>query len=526
MSISTKPSVTGMSPTSGPSIGGTAVTITGTQFQDLLNPVASVTFGTNPAVPAQYFTEDSPTQLTAVAPSGTVGQSVSVTVTWQDGTSDASPSSFTFFSSLTIQVMMTLAGLAPTGATERPSGESCADQAQRIFSGINTQLQNSSLATAAEWTVRFIELTQDRANLAYIAQNTSISPDQPQQYAVCLRGTVAGDIPEDMDVTPPLLPFAAGGAPPSGAPGNISTGAMLAFTEIVNGTTLMQDLTSLISGQTQAPTVYVTGHSLGGCMATTVSLFLAAQTWNPTPSFEVYTFAAPTAGDATFAQWFVDQLPTATCVWNQYDVVPQAWWNLTGGIAHKPPAPETAEWFFPGQGGGATLQAEVVALVAKIAGKASTSTIANPYTQPQTQQQLVLNVNFSSEYQQPPAGSITTMDDWTHELGQQHANNTYLGLLGATLLPPLTPTITSLSANSGTAAGGTSITINGSNFTQDFCGVDFGVVAGVSLAFVNANQLTVTTPPGVGIVNIMVTTPFGNSSPPSTPAALSQFTYT
>ena len=38
------------------------------------------------------------------------------------------------------QVMMTLAALAATGATERPSGETLADHKARILKGINTQL--------------------------------------------------------------------------------------------------------------------------------------------------------------------------------------------------------------------------------------------------------------------------------------------------------------------------------------------------------------------------------------------------
>ena len=64
----------------------------------------------------------------------------------------------------------------------------------------------------------------------------------------------------------------------------------------------------------QSVTFYVTGHSLGGALATTVSLFLFAQTWRaPIPIFAVYTFAAPTAGDQNFADWFKKQFPTAVC---------------------------------------------------------------------------------------------------------------------------------------------------------------------------------------------------------------------
>jgi len=91
-------------------------------------------------------------------------------------------------SSTTQQVMMTLAALAATGATERPSGESLEQQEQRILTGINSQLANISLATAGQWSAIWVGLTASRANLAYIAKNnTGVSP----QYALCLRGTVA-----------------------------------------------------------------------------------------------------------------------------------------------------------------------------------------------------------------------------------------------------------------------------------------------------------------------------------------------
>jgi hypothetical protein len=53
----------------------------------------------------------------------------------------------------TIQVMMTLAGVAATSASERPSGETVEQQQQRILAGINTQLANASLATAGDWQV-------------------------------------------------------------------------------------------------------------------------------------------------------------------------------------------------------------------------------------------------------------------------------------------------------------------------------------------------------------------------------------
>src|SRR5882672_2884201 len=91
--------------------------------------------------------------------------------------------------------MMTLAGLAATAPLQRPSGESVGTQETRILNGINTQLSAGNLA-ATGWTAVWAGLTEDRANLAYIAVSGN-------QIALVLRGTWFGssvDISQDMDV--------------------------------------------------------------------------------------------------------------------------------------------------------------------------------------------------------------------------------------------------------------------------------------------------------------------------------------
>jgi hypothetical protein len=72
------PTITSLSPTSGPTTGGTSVTITGTGFSG----PATVLFGGT----ATTFTIDSTTQITAIAPAGT--GTVQVTVTPPDGVSN------------------------------------------------------------------------------------------------------------------------------------------------------------------------------------------------------------------------------------------------------------------------------------------------------------------------------------------------------------------------------------------------------------------------------------------------------
>ena len=77
----TPTSVTGLSPSAGPLLGGTLVTITGTGF----TRATAVDFGTNPAT---NLTVVSDTTITAYSPAGT--GTVDVTVTTPGGTSATS----------------------------------------------------------------------------------------------------------------------------------------------------------------------------------------------------------------------------------------------------------------------------------------------------------------------------------------------------------------------------------------------------------------------------------------------------
>src|SRR3989441_1077480 len=73
------PTVTGVSPASGSTAGGTSVVITGTGFTG----ASAVKFG---SVSATAFTPNSATQITATAPAGAAG-TVDITVATSGGTS-------------------------------------------------------------------------------------------------------------------------------------------------------------------------------------------------------------------------------------------------------------------------------------------------------------------------------------------------------------------------------------------------------------------------------------------------------
>jgi hypothetical protein len=89
-------------------------------------------------------------------------------------------------------------------------------------------------------------------------------------------------------------------------------------------------------------------------------------------------------------------------------------------------------------------------------------------------------------------------------------------------VPLLSPTVTGVSLTSGPAAGGDTVTVTGTGFT-DASGVSFGTVPASSLAVISDTQLTVTSPAAAdaGPVAVTVTTPAGTSA--ATPA--DQYTY-
>ncbi|MEU8587329.1 IPT/TIG domain-containing protein [Streptomyces sp. NPDC048664] len=77
-----------------------------------------------------------------------------------------------------------------------------------------------------------------------------------------------------------------------------------------------------------------------------------------------------------------------------------------------------------------------------------------------------------------------------------------------------TPTLTSLSPTAGPAAGGNTVTLNGTGLTGATL-VRFGANAATNVIVVSSTQITATAPSGTcaGTVNVTVTTPGGTSNP-------------
>ena len=108
------PTVTGINPTSGPTAGGTRVTITGTN----LAGATAVKFGTTSAT----ITADTATSITATAPAGTAG-TVDVTVTTAGGTSATGTADrYTYVARPTVTGLNPTTGPATGGTTVTITG--------------------------------------------------------------------------------------------------------------------------------------------------------------------------------------------------------------------------------------------------------------------------------------------------------------------------------------------------------------------------------------------------------------------
>lgn len=191
------------------------------------------------------------------------------------------------------------------------------------------------------YVYKFPLLAKTRDNTVYIAQNQNVK----SQYVLAIAGTNPCEIWdwifEDFIVGPQVRWIY--GSAPSTAKVSLSAAFSLGIVQNArpcadlpsHGQRVKTYLASQAAGGKIE--VVVTGHSLGGEMASTVALWLAdtqgpqhikSEQWDPNNNATVsaYTFAGPTAGNAEWAAYFDSRLGDRTCrIWNSMDIVPHAW---------------------------------------------------------------------------------------------------------------------------------------------------------------------------------------------------------
>jgi hypothetical protein len=177
--------------------------------------------------------------------------------------------------------------------------------------------------------------TSDQSNLAFVA-GYSVS-GQVQSICVTIRGTniylgediwgIFEQIWQDIGGTSQVSP--------SWAPGtHIASGTAEGLTDIEGLTdpttnqSLGNYLTNFLAANSNV-TCLVTGHSLGGCLATVVAPWiLSIRPSSYKGTIQPITFAAPTAGDPAFAAYYDSKFATARRFQNTLDIIPLALQDL------------------------------------------------------------------------------------------------------------------------------------------------------------------------------------------------------
>ncbi len=279
--------------------------------------------------------------------------------------------------------------------------------ALQIRDSINLQLADSNYSTGGNWHVCWgpgVSPTGD--NLIYMAVD---STGDTLHYAICVRGTVFNfaNIVEDIEVWDmEKWPYSGGGD--SIALGTLKgIDTLLATSDPLTSQSLQSYLNTLNAPKQK---MFITGHSLGGAMATLVTKWFLDMGYTNKFKLETYTFAAPTVGNISFVNSYHAQMTSTgseshRCV-NNKDVVPFAWAGLPNIINENIP----------------TTVPPLVAAVIQTAHDYLKDSVV--YKHVETKQSLgsmdPLNCGVN--------GEDSTYFCW---VGFEHASNTYLRLLGA-----------------------------------------------------------------------------------------------
>jgi len=227
-------------------------------------------------------------------------------------------------------VIMTLASLSYT-AENNPNHS-------QIKDSLILQLADTNYSTKGNWKLAWGPgISQSGGNMMYVAVD---STSDTVNYAIAIRGTdwlFPSNIQEDMEVWKlDKYPY-GGGANDSVAAGSLyGLDTLLSTTD--NGKTLAMFLNEITGSKLK---MYVTGHSLGGAMATMVSAWFVDNGYTSKFALETYTFAAPTVGNQSFVDHYNSIMLASNApshrVYNSKDFVPFGWAGLDQIIPEEIP---------------------------------------------------------------------------------------------------------------------------------------------------------------------------------------------
>jgi hypothetical protein len=442
-------------------VGGTAVTITGTNFA----AGATVTFG---GAAATNVVVVSGTQITATTPAGTAG-AVTVTVTNPGAQSGSLTNGYTYV------VVPKVTGVSPNNGT--------------TAGGTAVTITGTNFAAGA--TVTF---GGTAATNVVVVSGTQITATTPAHAAGAVTVTVAV----------------------SGQSGSLANGftynraVAISFTQVASATP-------------QLPTGTVSVSYPGAQTAGDLNVVVVG--WNDTAATvqsvkdsggNNYTLAiGPTSGTALRQSiYYLSKIAgganTVTVTFSQPAASPDVRIleyrgvtavDVTAGAsgnsasANSGPATTTSanELIFG---------ANTVATGNAAAGSGFTARIITSPDSDIAEDKVVTTAGSNSA-----TATLTSSGPWVMQMV------TFSAVSGSV------PTVGSVTPNSGATAGGTAVTITGTNFAAGAT-VTFGGTAATNVVVVNSTSITATTPAGAGAVTVTVTNPSGQSG-----SLASAFTY-
>jgi hypothetical protein len=307
--------------------------------------------------------------------------------------------------------------------------------------------QALSQSKYAQWQVVWgPALNADRSNMMYVAGNGA------NQYAVSVRGTDwffflnwLEDFASILGLTP--FPYVLSSIPVSGKP-RIAIGTSVGLQQLMGmrGTTsgsAQSDLPSFLEQLPAGSEIFVTGHSLGGCLASVLAAWLAF-TLGSAANLKVYTFAAPSAGNQSFADYFntlftpAGQQSTAFRLFNTWDVVPNAWASLPAIeqlYQPFPPCPGDIKWLI--QKALKAVGTEYVQVGTDAQGSARPLPGHFLFWPPGPKAAMAAEAPAAAQPEDLTAVGINIVGDaaFLYELALQHGSYAYLDLLGAPSAP-------------------------------------------------------------------------------------------
>lgn len=208
-----------------------------------------------------------------------------------------------------------------------------------IKDSLIVQLAIEKYATGGKWKLDWgPALNTDNSNLIYVVKDTTTNPDR---YCIAVRGTdwcYYMNWKEDLWI----VDFAK--YPYGNIHDSISYGALLGLNQLISlrDSATNQTLVSYLNGiQAEKNKMYITGHSLGGQLATVLSAWFLDNGYSSKFDLKVYTYAAPSPGNPAFHEHYTQIFSAANAesfrVVNPSDLVPNFCATLDSVVSQQIP---------------------------------------------------------------------------------------------------------------------------------------------------------------------------------------------